>query len=232
MICHCLRFICPCLIWLKLKPGYTAPLPATALRDSMTSSQRCGSHYCPAEAPRHGKAWNNVDPKPRTWSWNLLSWFGICSFSHTLQDQVTKSAGCGMLVAHFPNHCLAHKSWPNTKVTIVGSCRVQNGLSIPEDWWSNLASPSCSGPAWHRSFGQMAHQPDSPILEPSSLQERRWPSSRVRHLPQNTCRQALSGWKNHGSLNLSIRSPCKAGNLCIACETFWICLVKPQAHLI
>ena len=114
MICHCLRFICPCLIWLKLKPGYTAPLPATALRDSMTSSQRCGSHYCPAEAPRHGKAWNNVDPKPRTWSWNLLSWFGICSFSHTLQDQVTKPAGCGMLVAHFPNHCLAHKSWPNT----------------------------------------------------------------------------------------------------------------------
>lgn len=103
-----------------------APLPATALRDSRTSSQRCGSHYCPAAAPRHGKAWNNVDPKPRTWSWNLLSWCGICSFSHTLQDQVTKSASCGMLVAHFPNHCLAHKSWPTTKVT-----RVQNGLSIP-----------------------------------------------------------------------------------------------------
>ena len=98
------------------------------------------------------------------WSWNLLSWCGICSFSHTLQDQVTKSASCGMLMAHFPNHCLAHKSWPNTQVT-----RVQNALSIPSQRLPNCIvfcpSPKigiefsftphpAQGPAWHRSFGQ------------------------------------------------------------------------------
>ena len=44
-----------------------------------------------------------------------------------------------MLVAHFPNHCLAHKSWPNTTCIVFCPRRLVIEFSLPILQWPGLA---------------------------------------------------------------------------------------------